>query len=96
METVDIPRLTKARLKALERVFAAEIEGRLPLYSKARIYNEMAADGLVEFQTFNLGKDRFGVIKVSGWSLTHAGRIAYCMSCRDVPEPSDGAGESNA
>lgn len=93
METVDIPRLTKARFKALERIFAREIEGTLPFQSRAKIYDEMAADGLVEFGTFNLGKDRFGVIKVSGWSLTHAGRISYCMNCRDVPEPSDSAGE---
>jgi len=83
VETIEVPRVTKAQLKALERIFVAEIEGRLPLYSRAKIYHEMERDGLVEFGTFNLGRDRFGVIRVEGWSLTHAGRITYCMQCSE-------------
>jgi len=88
METVEIPKLTKAQFKALERVFAAEIQGRV-LQSRAKIYDEMATDGLVEHGTLILGRDQFGLIKVEGWSLTHAGRLVYCMQC-----PSDSiAGE---
>lgn len=83
METIEVPRVTKAQFKALERIFAAEIEGRLPLYSKAKIYREMEVAGLVHFGTFNLGRDRFGVIKVEGWGLTPAGRLTYCMQCSE-------------
>ncbi|MGH8261384.1 MAG: hypothetical protein ACREUG_17010 [Steroidobacteraceae bacterium] len=89
MDRIDVPRLNKATMDALERVFAAEIEGRLPLYSKAKIYDRLCEDGLVEFGTFNLGKDRFGVIRVQGWSLTHAGRLAYCMNCPDLPDSAE-------
>lgn len=39
---------TKAELKALERIFVAEINGHLPLQSKAKIYERMEADGLVQ------------------------------------------------
>jgi len=89
METVEVPKLTKARLSALERIFAREIEGTLPFQSRAKVYEQMAADGLVESGTSVLGHDRFGPIIVKGWTLTHAGRIAYCMSCRDVPDPDE-------
>jgi len=89
MAAVEVPRLTKARLSALERIFSREIEGTLPFQSRAKLYEQMAADGLVEFGTFVLGHDRFGPILVKGWTLTHAGRIAYCMNCRDVPDPDE-------
>lgn len=93
METVKVPKLTKARFNALERIFAREIDGTLPFQSRAKIYEQMAQDGLVEQMTRSFGRDRFGMIMVMGWSFTHAGRIAYCMNCRDVPEPSDSASE---
>ena len=70
----------KATLKALERIFAAEIEGRLPYQSKARIFTKLADDGLVAPMERRFGHDRFAVT-VTGWQLTHAGRLLYCSNC---------------
>jgi len=71
---------TKAEMNALERVFAAEVEGRLPFQSKAAIYQRLAEDGLIEPMERRFG-DRLGVVLVKGWQLTHAGRFLYCASC---------------
>jgi hypothetical protein len=70
---------TKKDLKALEKVFAAEIEGRLPFQSKALVYLDLYDEGLVQPMEVTFG-GRFPVT-VKGWQLTHAGRITYCASC---------------
>jgi hypothetical protein len=70
---------TKKVLRALERVFAAEIEDRLPFQSNALIYLDLCDEGMVEPMERTFG-GRFPVI-VKGWQLTHAGRITYCGSC---------------
>ena len=69
------------KLKALEKVFAAEIEGRLPFQSKAAIFQRLCEEGLVQPMERKLGGDRLGSITVTGYQLTHAGRLMYCMSC---------------
>lgn len=71
---------TKAELSALEKVFAAEIEARLPFQSKAKIFRRLCDEGLVEPMDRKFGNDRFAVT-ISGYQLTHAGRIVYCASC---------------
>ena len=70
---------TKATIQALERVWAAEIEGRLPYQSKARVYEKLRDEGLVETMQRHFG-GRFAVT-VTGWQLTHAGRLLYCSNC---------------
>lgn len=70
-----------SKVKALERVFEAEIEGRLPFQSKAKIYDKLHEEGMVEPMTRKLGSDHFGPIVISGWQLTHLGRLFYCTSC---------------
>lgn len=70
---------TKKVLRALERVFAAEVNNRLPFQSKALIYLDLCDDGLVEPMELTFG-GRFPVV-AKGWQLTHAGRIIYCSSC---------------
>lgn len=75
--------MTKVELKALEKVFAAEIEDRLPYQSRSLVYMKLEKDGMVEEMTRKF-PGRFAVI-VNGWQLTHAGRIAYCQSCPDLP-----------
>ena len=80
-EVIEVPRLRKAEMDALGRVFEAEIEDRLPLQSKAKIFEQLKADGFVEFTTINRGRDRFGSIDVKGYVLTHAGRLTFCMNC---------------
>jgi hypothetical protein len=76
--------MTKAELAALEKVFAAEIENRLPFQSKAKIYQRLCEDGYLEPIARNFGHDRFGII-VNGYQLSHAGRLEYCLSCRGEP-----------
>lgn len=76
-------RVTKIVLKALEKVFAAEIHGRLPFQSKARIYRSMLATGLVENARETFGRGPFSVT-ISGYTLTHRGRIIYCQSCGEI------------
>lgn len=73
---------TKKVIAALERVFAAEINDRLPFQSRALIYLDLSDDGLVAPMERTFG-GRFPVT-VKGWQLTHAGRLLYCSSC---PEP---------
>lgn len=80
-ELVEIPRLRKNEYAALEKVFAAEIENRLPFQSRAKIFKQLADDDLLEFVTGSLGRDRFGSLEVSGYTLTHAGRWVFCAHC---------------
>lgn len=72
--------MTKAKLKALEKVFAAEVEGRLPFQSKAKIMQKLCEEGLVApmERTF---PGVFFSVRVKGWELTHAGRFLYCSNC---------------
>lgn len=67
------------KLKALEKVFAAEIDDRLPFQSEAAIFRRLCDEGLIEPMQRQLG-GRFPVV-VKGWQLTHAGRFMYCRSC---------------
>ena len=76
----DQPNTTpKKTLVALEKVFAAEIAGRLPFQSKAKLFGRLCDEGLLEPMERVLG-GRFPV-SISGYQLTHAGRITYCTSC---------------
>ena len=72
--------MTKRWFDALEKVFAAEIKGVLPFQSKAKVYDELEADGCVAPVTRTFG-DRWPRVTVSGWALTERGRILYCESC---------------
>lgn len=68
--------LPRKQAAALERIFAREISGSpLPiLQSRAKIYEKLAGDGMVIRTEIRVK----GEAKVSGWLLTHRGRIAYC------------------
>lgn len=79
-DVIEVPRLKKSYIAALEKVFAAEIEGRLH-QSHAKVYTELLDIGMVTHERRSFGRDRFGAIEVEGWSLTHAGRLSYCMTC---------------
>lgn len=71
-----------AELKWLEKVFAAEIEGRM-FQSKAAIMKRLEAAGYVEAGVETIPPDRSCPFPVTirGWNLTHLGRLTYCMSC---------------
>lgn len=76
--------MTKRFLNALERVWIAEIENRLPFQSDAKVFRELEAEGLIHRVIMTMG-GRFEV-KVHGWELSHAGRLAYCISIpTDMP-----------
>jgi hypothetical protein len=72
--------MTKAHLRVLERVFTAEIECRLPCQMKESL-NVLAMEqaGMIQREVMTVT----GMpVTVSGWVLTHAGRITYCESCK--------------
>ncbi len=76
--------MKKAQLAALEKVFSHEIDRavtahphQIPFQSKAKVFKELAADGYLEAASAKVGVFPF---TVTGWELTHAGRLAYCMS----------------
>lgn len=72
---------TRKTLAALEKVFAAEINGRLPFQSDAAIYRVLCEEGLLAPMQKTFGSlGRFPVVS-TGYQLTHAGRIMYCESC---------------
>lgn len=68
-------KLTRRQLAFVEQLFAAEIDGRLPVQSKARKLIESLGD-LVLFIERTL-PGRFPVV-VSGYMLSQRGHIAYC------------------
>lgn len=72
--------LTKKTLNALERVFVAEIDGRLPFQSKAKVFRELCDADLLAPMSKVYGGSPFPVT-VSGYELTHRGRILYCQQC---------------
>ncbi len=75
--------LTKPEAAFLERLFVADIEGGMPVQSKAK---KLLAklDGLIEHREVIL-PGRFPV-KVSGYVLTMAGHIAYSEWAAEQPE----------
>ena len=85
--------MKKAHFNALEKVFSNEIEQamkpkdwpRFPFQSKAKVFAELEGLGLLRQDSILCGKGVFRV-NVTGWALTEAGRLAYCMTCSDEPE----------
>lgn len=76
--------MTKAQYGALEKLFQAEVEsameGKYPIVqSKAKVYRELAEEGLAEEMKITL-PGRFPVV-ITGWTLTLAGHYAYCSTC---------------
>lgn len=79
--------MSKAELKMLERLFAAEVDAALSgnelrglVQSKSKLLLKLEAEGLVRRVKRELRPDRFGTIVVEGWQLTLAGNAAYCLS----------------
>jgi hypothetical protein len=82
--------LAKWRYEALEKVWLAEVENRLPFQSNARAFSKLAAEGLLQ-EMESSGRDGFGSWIFRGWQLTHAGRFLYCSTCEDeADEPQRG------
>lgn len=78
--------MNKKQLAALEKVFAAEIDNQLPFQAKAKIYRDLRAARYLDLVQVDFGKE-YGFSMIAwGYALTHAGRIAYCESCKDVED----------
>ena len=78
--------LPKKTLAALGKVFAAEIENRLPFQSKAKVYADLCVEGLLEPMQRVVGRGFPVAMVFNGYQLTHAGRYAYCASCEDAAD----------
>lgn len=76
--------MNKRTFEALGKVFAAEVEGRLPFQSRLNVYRELLHDGLVEWAR---------APGVSGYSLTQRGHLLYCEACDGAAGDSGDTGE---
>ncbi|MGJ8524276.1 hypothetical protein R84981_003001 [Carnimonas sp. R-84981] len=78
--------MNKRQLAVLERVFTDEVNrSKYPTYIKSKVAQQLCEDGYLGEVSVTLPGAIPVVIK--GYQLTHAGRFAYCDSCRDVEEP---------
>ena len=73
---------SKKVIAALERVFAAEIENRLPFQSRAKIYRDLCDEGLVQPMERKFGSG-WATATVKGYALTWAGHATYCSASDD-------------
>jgi len=80
--------------KAMERLFGAEVDGRLPLQSRAKVYTELQSMDLAAPYERVFGYGQFAVT-VKGWRLTALGHLTYCMSCRDIQDESPDSAEES-
>lgn len=75
--------MKRSDLKLLERVFAAEIENCLPYQPHRKSehhFERLTSEGYLQSMTVTHGAGPFA-LKINGWQLTQAGRIAYCETC---------------
>lgn len=80
----DDKSLSKLAFALLERAFIAEIDEGINgtiglLQSKSKLAEELAEGGYLVKDKITLG-GRFAVT-ISGYRLTHLGRLTYCMNC---------------
>ena len=84
-KAIDIekfPNLTWRKHNALGKIFACDLHPSQKLFqSKAKIYNELEADGYVEFHEDVTGKPGVITFTVKYWALTLLGHYAYCANC---------------
>lgn len=79
--------MEKRKLAILEKAFEAEINIDSPIRiitTKSKLAQNLCADGYLQKETARIG-GRVPVI-ISGYSLTHLGRITFCESCHDLEE----------
>jgi hypothetical protein len=76
--------MNKKDMALLERAFEAEIDAAIegkprPMQTRAAARADaLVADGLLAKCVEN-----WRGIRIEGYELTHAGRLAYCMTCED-------------
>lgn len=73
--------MKKTELAILERVFEAEVRGALSrngihlFQTKSKLAKKLADEGYLIFTEMN-----FQGMTISGYELTHLGRLTYCNS----------------
>ena len=77
--------MTKAKMAALEKLFIAEVEDRLPFQSKAKIFEQLETEGMVDNYARTFGSGPLAVV-CRGWRLTHRGHLEYCLACAEMDE----------
>jgi hypothetical protein len=73
--------MNKQELAILERAFDAEVTSALQggphvMQSRSKVARKLCDEGFLEE-----GAWKSGPVIVRGYVLTHAGRMAYCMTC---------------
>ena len=71
--------MTKKELDLLEKIFQAQLEGRL-YQTKSKLAKQMEEDGFIMEDSKAFGVACFGKIIVRGYTLTIKGNYAYCSS----------------
>ena len=82
--------MNKQELAILERAFASEINAAmqgspLVIQTKSKVAAKLAEEGFLIRVTESFGSG-WPKVQIEGYALTHAGRIAYCMTCEGAPE----------
>ena len=86
-------RLTSLEVSELERLFAAEIEGRPIVQRDNRTVRRMIERGLVERVTKLMGfNDGFPSMAITGVVLTLAGHEKFCEWCAENVVDEEGEG----
>ena len=78
--------MTKAELAILEEAFAKEVGSALSgglhlIQRRSKVAKKLAESGHLAERTVSIGGGAFAV-RVTGYELTHFGRMAYCDTCR--------------
>lgn len=80
------PKLTKVKLKVLERIFEGEMKSHLPVQLRSKWLPELVKEGLVH-PTKEVLPGRFPVT-IKGWNLTDLGAATYHKSdCGEIIPP---------
>lgn len=74
--------MTKSERTILEKAFEVEVNGALSTHgihlfqTKSKVAAKLAEEGYLTFSSTN-----FRGVKISGYELTHLGRLTYCVTC---------------
>lgn len=82
--------MKKAELAVLERAFNAEVSAAMShglpvLQTRSKVAKRLMDEGYLAWHSIQL--DGWPPVTVSGYVLTHAGRLEYCLSCEGEQEP---------
>lgn len=75
-------KISKTKLRLLERIFEWEIIGVHPYQSKDKRYLDLKRDGLVVEVERTFGTSPPLQLTVRGWALTPLGHYIYCSNCK--------------